>query len=94
MKHLQNLHTHTTFCDGQSTPGELVRAALAAGLTALGFSGHSHVAGDDTTMSPEDTAAYRAEVLRLRDAHAGRLDIGLGLEQDSLSPLRRSPTTT
>ena len=44
MKHLQNLHTHTTFCDGQSTPGELVRAALAAGLTALGFSGHSHVA--------------------------------------------------
>ncbi len=91
MKHLQNLHTHTTFCDGRSTPGELVRAALAAGLTALGFSGHSHVAGDDTTMSPEDTAAYRAEVLRLRDAHAGRLDIGLGLEQDSLSPPPAEP---
>ena len=91
MKHLQNLHTHTTFCDGRSTPGELVRAALAAGLTALGFSGHSHVAGDDTTMSPEDTAAYRAEVRRLRDAHAGRLDIGLGLEQDSLSPPPAEP---
>lgn len=91
MKHLQNLHTHTTFCDGRSTPGELVRAALAAGLTALGFSGHSHVAGDDTTMSPEDTAAYCAEVLRLRDAHAGRLDICLGLEQDSLSPPPAEP---
>lgn len=91
MKHLQNLHTHTTFCDGRSTAGELVRAAQAAGLTALGFSGHSHVAGDSTTMSPEDTAAYRAEVLRLRAAHAGRMDIYLGLEQDSLSPPPAEP---
>ena len=91
MKHLQNLHTHTTFCDGRSTAGELVRAAQAAGLTALGFSGHSHVAGDSTTMSLEDTAAYRAEVLRLRAAHAGRMDIYLGLEQDSLSPPPAEP---
>lgn len=81
----QNLHTHTTFCDGKSTAEEMVRGALAAGLTAVGFTGHSYVEGDEGTMSPERTAAYRAEVLRLREAYAGRIKVYLGVEQDSFS---------
>ena len=85
VKQLQNLHTHTTFCDGKSTAEEMVRAALAAGLTAIGFTGHSYVEGDSGTMSPERTAAYRAEVLRLREAYAGEIAVYLGVEQDSFS---------
>ena len=85
MTQLQNLHTHTTFCDGKSTAEEMVAAGLAAGLTAIGFTGHSFVENDSTTMDAAATAAYRAEVLRLRKAYAGRIDIFLGLEQDSLS---------
>ena len=35
---IQNLHTHTTFCDGANTPEEMVRSALALGMDSLGFS--------------------------------------------------------
>ena len=85
---IQNLHTHTTFCDGKNSPEEMVKAAIAAGLNSLGFSGHApmpppnHAWGTD----PADMPRYRAEVLRLRERYAGRLDIFLGLEQDFYSP--------
>ena len=81
---IQNLHTHATFCDGKNTPEEMVRAALSLGMDALGFSSHAPcpVPGDDAGMRPEQVSAYRAEVLRLREQYAGRLEIFLGLEQD------------
>ena len=43
MKYRQNLHTHTTFCDGKDTPEELVEAAIAKGFDSIGFSGHSYM---------------------------------------------------
>lgn len=81
----QNLHTHTTFCDGKNTPQEMIRAALEQGMDSLGFSGHSPLAGECWTMEGEDVPRYRREILDLRGQYAGKLDIFLGLEQDSLS---------
>ena len=82
----QSLHVHTTFCDGKSTPEEMVRGALAAGCTSLGFSGHSYLPFDDSwTMKAGDLPRYREEILRLRRQYAGQLEIFLGLEQDLLS---------
>ena len=81
-----NFHMHTTFCDGADTPEEMVRAALAAGCKEIGFSGHSWLDFDpDWTMSPEAAAAYRAEVLRLKEVYADRILIRLGVEQDYCS---------
>lgn len=92
---LQNLHTHTNFGDGRSTAEETVRAALRLGMTSLGFSEHSPLLPpldpDGWTMPPEDADAYRAEVLRLREEYAGRLEIFLGLEQDVDSPADSYP---
>ena len=83
----QNLHTHATFCDGKNTPEELVHEAIRMDLDALGFSSHAPLAGqEDWTMSPEDVPRYRAEILRLKERYAGRLEIFLGLEQDYYSP--------
>ncbi len=83
----QNLHTHTTFCDGKSSAEELVRAAIAQGMDSLGFSGHSYLPADPSwNMSPAATAAYRAEVRRLKETYRGQLEIFLGLEQDYDSP--------
>ncbi|MCI9155908.1 MAG: histidinol-phosphatase [Lawsonibacter sp.] len=83
----QNLHTHSTFCDGKNAPGELVHEAIRMDMDALGFSSHAPLAGQsDWTMSPEDVPRYRAEILRLRERYAGRLEIFLGLEQDYFSP--------
>lgn len=81
-----NFHMHTTFCDGKDAPEEMVRAAIAAGCREIGFSGHSYLGFDpDWTMSPEAAAAYRAEVLRLKEAYKDDITIALGVEQDYCS---------
>ncbi len=83
-----DFHVHTTFCDGQAAPEEMVRAALETGLDAIGFSGHSRTAFDESwCMSEAGTAAYRAEIARLKDAYAGRIAVYCGIEQDILSEL-------
>ena len=84
---IQNLHTHTTFCDGTNTPEEMVYKAIQLEMDSLGFSSHTPLPGQtDWTMTEEDVSNYRAEVLRLRERYAGRLEIFLGLEQDYYSP--------
>ena len=84
---IQNLHTHTTFCDGKNTPEEMVQSAIALGLNSLGFSGHAPMAeADDWSMTAETLPLYRAEVKRLQKTYAGQLEIFLGLEQDFFSP--------
>lgn len=82
----QNLHTHTLFCDGKNTVDEMARAAIAAGLTSLGFSGHSAMPwSNDWGMTPDKVPAYRAAVAAAREEYAGQLEIFCGLEWDSLS---------
>lgn len=85
------VHTHSTFCDGASTPEETVRAALALDFLSLGFSGHGAAPYDDAAMTPEAEAQYRREVLRLRAVYNGRLEILLGQEHDALSPYADYP---
>lgn len=84
---LCSVHTHSTLCDGKNTPEEMARAAYDAGVRFFGFSGHSHTPApsDAGNVLPADTAAYRAEVLRLRAQYAGRMEILLGIEWDSRS---------
>ena len=89
-----NYHTHTTFSDGANTPEEMVLAAIDAGMIALGFSDHSPIGREcrgTTGMDFAKEAAYRQEILRLREVYGDRLPIYLGIEQDSNSP--RSPYT-
>ncbi|MBQ7689419.1 MAG: histidinol-phosphatase [Clostridia bacterium] len=78
-----DFHTHTCFCDGKNTPEEMVSAAIAAGMTKLGFSGHSHTPFDESyCMSVTGTEEYKKEVRRLQEAYRGQLEIFLGVEQD------------
>lgn len=73
-----NYHTHTVFCDGDNTAQEMVDRALELGFEHLGFSGHMD---EEIHM---DWPAYVAEVTRLREAYADRLDIICGVELDTL----------
>ncbi len=60
----QNLHTHTTYCDGKSSVQEMIRSALQKDFDVLGFSGHSFTSFDKSyCMSEEDTSKYAEEVL-------------------------------
>ncbi len=82
MRYIQNLHTHTTLCDGRSTPEEVVLSALSLGMNGLGFSGHSPISWSRENWAAMDVAAYRAEIGRLREKYTSRLDIFLGMELD------------
>lgn len=78
-----NFHTHSTFCDGRDTPEELVRAALAKGFAALGFSSHSEML--------KDPPAYRAAIRALAARFRGRIRVFCGIEADWPCPLDLTP---
>lgn len=85
MKNICSVHTHSTLCDGRNTLAEMARAAFEAGAVSFGASGHSHtpMSEDKGQVLPVDMTAYRAEVLRLREEYAGRMDVLLGIELDN-----------
>lgn len=85
MKNICSVHTHSVMCDGENTLAEMARAAYEAGAVSFGASGHSHtpLPEDEGGILPADTTAYRAEVLRLREEYAGRMDVLLGIELDN-----------
>jgi histidinol-phosphatase (PHP family) len=82
---ITNYHQHSAFSDGKGTLAECADAALAAGLTALGFSDHAPLPFDtDWTIPLARLSDYRSEVHRLRAVTRDRLEISLGLEMDYL----------
>lgn len=80
-------HNHTTLCDGKNTPREMAQAALAAGFTDLGFSGHSP-APFDADFSVRSEAEYVRALRALQREYAGRLRISVGMEQDFYAPVQ------
>lgn len=86
---LANFHTHTQFCDGKSTPEEVVLSAIEKGFSALGFSGHGYTDFDLETCI-NDTPAYIKEISRLKEKYKRDIEIYLGIEEDALSLVDRS----
>lgn len=83
MSGLVNLHTHTSFCDGENTPAEMAKAAYNKGFKCLGFSGHAPMRIRNTyCMSSENLQAYRSEVVNLKHLYKDKMGIFLGLEAD------------
>ena len=86
MKLLQNLHTHTRYCDGRDTPEEMIKAAIEKGFESIGFSGHSYTDFDAvSSMSPEDTERYKAEVRGLAEKYRDQIKVFCGIEYDYYS---------
>ena len=78
-----DLHTHTTFCDGNCTPEEMVTAAIDKGITTLGLLAHSYVDFDrDYSIHPERVCEFRAEVDRLKEKYKGKIELLFGIEAD------------
>ena len=85
---LQNLHAHTRYDDGRDTPRAMVKAALAAGLSAIGISLHSPLPFENGWAARmEHVGAFRSEMRALREEYAGRIDVYTGIEWDILSGL-------
>ena len=89
MNTLQNLHQHTTFCDGKDTPEEVVLAAIEKGFGGIGFSGHCYMEfAKYYSMSLEKTVEYRQEIARLKEKYSDQIDVFCGLEFDPSCPER------
>lgn len=82
-----DFHVHTCYSDGENTPEEMVLTALERGFTALGFTDHAPMNDGRTWgMDAADVAAYRNEILTLKEKYKGKIDILCGIEQDLYSP--------
>ncbi len=81
-----SVHVHTKLCDGKNSAEEMAVTAWKQGIKTLGFSGHSHTPCDiEYCMTESRTALYKAQIARLRDRYAGKMDILCGLEWDLFS---------
>ena len=79
----QNLHTHTTYCDGVLSAEEMVKAAVKMNGASIGFSEHSYVPFDEEySMKIEDTPDYIREINALKEKYRDTIDIYLGIEVD------------
>lgn len=74
----QNLHIHTTFCDGKDTPEEMIVEACKKGFQSIGFSSHSFMRGYSLPQQLIDE--YRQEIAALRKKYANKIEIYCGLE--------------
>ena len=82
MSHKQNLHVHTTFCDGKDTPEEMVKEAISRGFDSLGFSIHSPRTGSIIEFTRAKIDVYKEEILRLKSAYKNDIKVFVGVEQD------------
>ena len=85
MSYKQNLHVHSTFCDGKDTPTEMIEEAIKRGFDSLGFSIHSFVSCSPIRIDPERIRAYSEEIERLKPIYADRIKIFRGIEHDYYS---------
>ncbi len=88
INNLQNLHTHTVFCDGKDTPEEMVKAALEKGFSSLGFSSHSYMEWcPELSMIPEKEEKYKTEIARLKEKYKDKIEIFCGIELEKYSEI-------
>ena len=85
---LCNLHTHSTFCEGNNTIEEMVKAAIEKGFDSIGFSGHGFTTFDQSYCMRE-TEKYIAEVKRVKDLYKNEIQVYLGIEEDGFFPINR-----
>ena len=81
--HLTNLHTHTTYCDGQNSAEEMIQAAIKCGFQSIGISTHGPVQFEnDWNIKNEDIEKYMDEINRLKEKYKGYICVFLGMELD------------
>ena len=85
IKMTQNLHTHTTMCDGRDTPERMVERAIALGFDSIGFSGHANTVFREACELGDRLYPYIDEINRLKGAYAEKIKIFLGTELDYYS---------
>lgn len=80
---LTNFHTHTTYCDGECSAQEMLEAAIAQNMEAIGFSVHSHLDSEpDWTIASKDMPFYVGELSNMQGDYEPKINVFIGIEQD------------
>lgn len=80
---MYNYHTHSHYCDGKGSLEEIVAAAIALNMKALGFSSHTPLPfASDWSMKQENLATYFAEIENLKIKYADVIELYASLEAD------------
>ncbi|MDR2968042.1 MAG: histidinol-phosphatase [Tannerellaceae bacterium] len=80
-----NFHSHSTFCDGRSSPEDFLKFAISGKFRAYGFSSHSPLPFETFwNMSAVDMPEYLTECDRLKKKYEHLIEIYTGLEIDYL----------
>lgn len=81
-----DLHTHTTFSDGELIPSELVRRAEVLGYTAIGITDHVDYTNIEHVLTSVSKAKYLEDVLDIR--------VLVGVEITHVPPQKIGPLAT
>ena len=91
MIYTQNLHTHSTYCDGKDSLEETVCYAIEKGYKSIGFSGHSYMFFKPSIcMSLEETEEYKKELSFLKEKYKDTIEIFSGLEFEMYSDCEKN----
>jgi histidinol phosphatase-like PHP family hydrolase len=81
-----DLHTHTTFSDGELIPSELVRRAEVLGYTAIGITDHVDYTNIEHVLTSVSKAKYLEDILDIR--------VLVGVEITHVPPQKIGPLAT
>ncbi len=85
----RDFHVHTTFCDGKSTPEELVKKAISLNYSELGLVCHAYTPCDESyCIKKENIKPFINEVNRLKEKYKGVIKLYLGVEYDYFADMK------
>ena len=83
---LQNLHTHSTWCDGRDSVEEMILYAMENGFDSVGFSGHSSMFyAPEHGMAVGEVESYISDVRAMAKKYEDRIKVFCGIELDLYS---------
>ena len=88
MNYKTDYHIHTTYCDGKSTPSNIVKKAISKNINIIGFSGHSMNPFAETWhIAPNEHENYINEINSLKEKYKNDIQILRGFEADYIPSL-------
>jgi len=76
-----NIHTHTDWSDGKDPMESVIATAVEKGFHTIGISDHAYVPFcSQWSLKAGQESAYMAEMRRLREKFAGKIDVLCGIE--------------